>query len=204
MITEDGNIKRYVHSDIVDEFNIGDCADISFPNGYGKGNRVCKQCAPTLNASNTGSSFIVKTEPNDDLSPTITTGEDSNTIVSEDNMKRQLCNHLIKEGLVKEGDVIRHSYTACRMEDSQPANTTSPGCCSTLDTRCDTLGVVVNDISDDVVSNKRLNSLVDKVELGEETTFLDCYNQKTSTETSTTITARIDDANHFVYNNYMH
>ena len=251
MITEDGNIKRYVHSDIVDEFNIGDCADISFPNGYGKGNRVCKQCAPTLNASNTGSSFIVKTEPNceqvdiqqmvkvrkhevdikglqdllrthknltnkeiaeklnvpltqvehwfrtdtyfaipseeiwlelkallnietdtfdkqimefeikpseydmsnraymeDGLSPTITTGGDSNIVVSEDNMKRQLCNHLIKEGLVKEGDVIRHSYTACRMEDSQPANTTSPGCCSTLDTRCDTLGVVVNDDQD--------------------------------------------------------
>lgn len=303
MITEDGNIKRYVHSDIVDEFNIGDCADISFPNGYGKGNRVCKQCAPTLNASNTGSSFIVKTEPNceqvdiqqmvkvrkhevdikglqdllrthknltnkeiaeklnvpltqvehwfrtdtyfaipseeiwlelkallnietdafdkqimefeikpseydmsnraymeDGLSPTITTGGDSNIVVSEDNMKRQLCNHLIKEGLVKEGDVIRHSYTACRMEDSQPANTTSPGCCSTLDTRCDTLGVVVNDVTP--VSNKRLNSLVDKADLGEETTFLDCYNQKTSTETSTTITARIDDANHFVYNNY--
>lgn len=303
MITEDGNIKRYIHSDVVDEFNIGDCADISFPNGYGKGNRVCKQCAPTLNASNTGSSFIVKTEPNceqvdiqqmvkvrkhevdikglqdllrthknltnkeiaeklnvpltqvehwfrtdtyfaipseeiwlelkallnietdafdkqimefeikpseydmsnraymeDGLSPTITTGGDSNVVVSEDNMKRQLCNHLIKEGLVKEGDVIRHSYTACRMEDSQPANTTSPGCCSTLDTRCDTLGVVVNDVTP--VSNKRLNSLVDKADLGEETTFLDCYNQKTSTETSTTITARIDDANHFVYNNY--
>lgn len=60
MITPDGNIKRYIGSNIVDIFEEGDCADISFPNGYNKGNRVFKGYVPTLNRSTTQSSFIVK------------------------------------------------------------------------------------------------------------------------------------------------
>lgn len=60
MITDDGNVKRYINSDVVDEFNVGDCADISFPNGYNKANRVFKDCSPTINGTTTQSSFIVK------------------------------------------------------------------------------------------------------------------------------------------------
>lgn len=48
MITPDGNVKRYIHSDIVDKFEVGDAADISFPNGYGKGTRVHKGIVPCL------------------------------------------------------------------------------------------------------------------------------------------------------------
>lgn len=59
MITENGNIKRYIDSDIVDEFNVGDMADISFPNGYNKGNRVFKEHSPALN-NTTIKSFVVK------------------------------------------------------------------------------------------------------------------------------------------------
>lgn len=47
MFTPDGNIKRYVNSDVVDEFKVGQAADISFPNGYNKANRVFDVC-PTL------------------------------------------------------------------------------------------------------------------------------------------------------------
>ena len=47
MFTSDGNVKRYVNSDIVDEFKVGQAADISFPNGYNKANRVFDVC-PTL------------------------------------------------------------------------------------------------------------------------------------------------------------
>jgi hypothetical protein len=47
MFTADGNVKRYVNSDIVDEFKVGQAADISFPNGYNKANRVFNVC-PTL------------------------------------------------------------------------------------------------------------------------------------------------------------
>lgn len=60
MITKDGDVKRYINSDVVDKFDEGDCADISFPNGYNKGNRVFKEYAPTLNDATTKSSFIVK------------------------------------------------------------------------------------------------------------------------------------------------
>lgn len=48
MITSDGNVKRYVNSDIVDIFEEGSSADISFPNGYNKGNRVHKDIVPCL------------------------------------------------------------------------------------------------------------------------------------------------------------
>ena len=60
MITKDGDVKRYINSDVVDKFDEGDCADISFPNGYNKGNRVFKGYSPTLNDTTTKSSFIVK------------------------------------------------------------------------------------------------------------------------------------------------
>ena len=59
MITEDGNVKRYINSEVVDEFKEGQIADISFPNGYNKGNRVFDEC-PTINQTTTQSSFITK------------------------------------------------------------------------------------------------------------------------------------------------
>ena len=40
LITEDGNIKRYLNSDIIDEFKPGQCATLAYPNGYGHGSRV--------------------------------------------------------------------------------------------------------------------------------------------------------------------
>ena len=48
MFTIDGNVKRYIYSDIIDEFNVGDSANISFPNGYGKGSRTYKGYCCTL------------------------------------------------------------------------------------------------------------------------------------------------------------
>lgn len=78
MITEDGNIKRYIHSDVVDEFNVGDCADISFPNGYNKANRVFEGYSPAINGTTTQSSFIVK-EPivYDDYNSRISADQDA-------------------------------------------------------------------------------------------------------------------------------
>ena len=60
MITEDGNIKRYINSDVIDKFEVGDCADISFPNGYNKANRVFDGYVPSINGTTTQSSFVVK------------------------------------------------------------------------------------------------------------------------------------------------
>ena len=71
---------------------------------------------------------------------TLTTQCDIGVVV---NMKTELCNNLIKDGKVKENDVIRHSYTTSRMNGEMKdlkQNNLSP----TLDTRCDCLGVVNN------------------------------------------------------------
>jgi DNA (cytosine-5)-methyltransferase 1 len=78
MITEDGNVKRYINSEVVDEFNVGDCADISFPNGYNKANRVFEGYSPAINGTTTQSSFIVK-EPivYDDYNSRISADQDA-------------------------------------------------------------------------------------------------------------------------------
>lgn len=71
---------------------------------------------------------------------TLTTQCDRGVVV---NIKTELCNNLIKDGKVKENDVIRHSYTTSRMNGEMKdlkQNNLSP----TLDTRCDCLGVVNN------------------------------------------------------------
>lgn len=107
----------------------------------------------------------------DGLSNTLTTVTKDNYLVepqesSEDNLKRQLCNKLIENNKVQEGDIIRHSYTNSRFDSFHIENeenhdccatlTTRPDCigyvekqenkpCPTLDTRCDCLGVVVNE-----------------------------------------------------------
>lgn len=59
MITDDGNVRRYLNSDVIDKFEENQCADISFPNGYNKGPRVHNEC-PTINTTTTESSFITK------------------------------------------------------------------------------------------------------------------------------------------------
>ena len=61
-------------------------------------------------------------------------------------LKKELCDTLLKNNLVKEGDIIRHSYTNNRLNNDinnlsriESQEQLSP----TLDTRCDTLGIVV-------------------------------------------------------------
>lgn len=79
-----------------------------------------------------------------DMIPTIKTSPNDVGVVIKDNrnMKERLCDELLEKGLVKENDVIRHSYTSSRMKGEMKdiqENNISP----TLDTRCDCLGVVV-------------------------------------------------------------
>lgn len=81
------------------------------------------------------------------ISPTLTTRSGAYAagmvLVKDKNMKTELCNNLIKNGKVKENDVIKNSYTTSRMNGEMKdlkQNNISP----TLDTRCDCLGVVNN------------------------------------------------------------
>lgn len=64
-----------------------------------------------------------------------------NNRVIEPNLKTKMCNDLIKKGLVKDGDVIRHSYTRSRM-NGEMKDIKENNMCPTLDTRADCLGVV--------------------------------------------------------------
>ena len=67
-------------------------------------------------------------------------------------LKEKMCEELIISGKVRENDVIRHSYTNSRMKGEMKdiqQNNISP----TLDTRCDCLGVVVNNAKTKKVGN---------------------------------------------------
>ena len=73
-------------------------------------------------------------------------------------LKEQMCNYLIQNNMVKEMDIIRHSYTTSRMNGEMKdiqQNNISP----TLDTRCDCLGVVVKE---EKMNNLRIRKLTPK------------------------------------------
>lgn len=58
-------------------------------------------------------------------------------------IKQTLCDELIEAGKVTEYDVIKHSYTRRRMNEWEERNIETNNLSPTLDTRADTLGVVV-------------------------------------------------------------
>lgn len=60
MITDEGNVKRYLGSEQFDKFEEGQAAYLDYPNGYGHGTRVSDNCF-TLCAKNS-SSIAVKNE----------------------------------------------------------------------------------------------------------------------------------------------
>lgn len=101
------------------------------------------------------------------LAQTLKTRNDVGVVVDETpSLKTQLCNRLIEEGKVQEGDVIRHSYSTSRLErESRNIGIVEnhEGLSPTLDTRCDCLGVVVNEkqakVMPDSDSNLRIRKL---------------------------------------------
>lgn len=48
MITKDGKVRKYIDSNEIEDFEIGDCADLSFPRGYNKYYRVFKKICPCI------------------------------------------------------------------------------------------------------------------------------------------------------------
>lgn len=78
-----------------------------------------------------------------------TSCDDIGVVVKEENMKTKLCNALIENGIVKENDVIRHSYSSNRLNNGEKnlkrVESKENNICPTLDTRCDCLCVVVKD-----------------------------------------------------------
>ena len=76
--------------------------------------------------------------------PSITVSSwQENNLLKEPNLKTKMCNDLLEKGLVKDGDVIRHSYTKSRM-NGEMKDIKENNMCPTLDTRADCLGVCIN------------------------------------------------------------
>jgi len=76
---------------------------------------------------------------------TITTSGGNDRGVVVDTLKKDLCNKLIQEGLVEEGDVVKHSYTQQILEGNKKCVEKNDGNMITLTTRGDCVGVCVND-----------------------------------------------------------
>lgn len=83
-------------------------------------------------------------QPNKEIADTLQTPQKEGIV---ENLKTKLCNDLIANGRVQEFDVIRHSYSTNRMENWKDRNVEQNNISPTLDTRCDCLGVVVDDKS---------------------------------------------------------
>lgn len=81
-------------------------------------------------------------------SQTLTCQGGNNVGVVVDTLKKELCNHLIESGQVKEGDIVKHSYTAQIMAGKKKAVEKSDEMI-TLTTRCDCLGVCIDEQSID-------------------------------------------------------
>ena len=83
------------------------------------------------------------------ISPTLTCGNHGlGTAIVERNLKETLCEKLIEEKRVEDGDVIRHSYSSNCLENGDKNMgriENHEGLSPTLDTRCDCLGVVVDE-----------------------------------------------------------
>lgn len=81
----------------------------------------------------------------DGISGTITTregGRSNDTFIVEDTLKRELCNELVKNGMVEEGDIVKHSYTSKILNGEKKAVEKS-GEMITLTTRGDCFGITV-------------------------------------------------------------
>lgn len=44
LFTSDGNVRRYLNSDIIDEFKLWQCCSTNYVNGYGHGSRTHDEC----------------------------------------------------------------------------------------------------------------------------------------------------------------
>lgn len=71
----------------------------------------------------------------------------TDNFIKEETLKKDLCNKLIEEGLVEEGDVVKHSYTSQILDGNKKCVEKNDGNMITLTTRGDCVGVCVKGIA---------------------------------------------------------
>lgn len=111
----------------------GDGIDLTQPNSKTRRGRVQKDSIQTLTTQN-------------------------NLGVVVDTLKKDLCNKLIQEGLVEEGDVVKHSYTQQILDGNKKCVEKNDGNMITLTTRGDCVGTTVKD----KIGNLRIRKLTPK------------------------------------------
>ena len=80
------------------------------------------------------------------IAATITTAAGTratDNFIKEESLKKELCNQLIQDGLVEEGDVVKHSYTQQILDGNKKCVEKNDGNMITLTTRGDCVGVCV-------------------------------------------------------------
>jgi len=92
---------------------------------------------------------------------TITTMGGENNGVVVDTLKKDLCNKLIQDGLVEEGDAVKHSYTSQILDGNKKCVEKNDGNMITLTTRGDCVGVTVKTIGNYTPSNHNASRIVD-------------------------------------------
>ena len=108
--------------------------------------------------SNHEASRIVDT---DGIAPTTKENHGTVTGIVEKNLKQQLCDNLIEQGIVKGGEIINHSYTNSKSRDTLDKYVeTENGVSPTLTTRPDILGYV-----ESIPNEKQLESQINKIEI---------------------------------------
>lgn len=103
--------------------------------------------------SNHEASRIVDT---DGIAPTVKENHGTVTGIVEKNLKQQLCDNLIEQGIVKGGEIINHSYTNSKSRDTLDKYIeTENGVSPTLTTRADILGYVEPIPNEKQIENKQ-------------------------------------------------
>ena len=111
------------------------------------GNKSLKETLEQNEIKNTCFIDTYNRKINEEKSGTITTGVSfrNNTFlaIKDDTLKKDLCNKLIEDGLVEEGDVVKHSYTQQILDGNKKCVEKNDGNMITLTTRGDCVGVCV-------------------------------------------------------------
>lgn len=88
-----------------------------------------------------------------------TSGGNDRGVVISNNLKKDLCNKLIKENKVQEYDIIKHSYTNQILNENKKCVEKTDGNMITLTTRGDCYGVCVNDENQTQLRIRKLTPL---------------------------------------------
>lgn len=88
-----------------------------------------------------------------------TSGGNDRGVVISNNLKKDLCNKLIKENKVQEYDIIKHSYTNQILNGNKKCVEKNDGNMITLTTRGDCYGVCVNDENQTQLRIRKLTPL---------------------------------------------